>query len=225
MYLTPSRTWTVARRPPELIAAFANEWKKSSILEVVSHSPIIMNLASPVAQVRENSQRRLALEIEIASAFGVNCLVVHPGANPDKIEGQRLIIDSLSKAAIVAKHYGVKVLVENTAGQGSSLGATLGELAAILNGIEGDPQIGICLDTCHLFAAGYELTGYSGYERVISQVESQIDLKRIGAIHLNDSKHPLGSRRDRYASIGEGYIGLQTFMRLCATIASLVFQK
>lgn len=170
-----------------------------------------MNLASANAEVRQKSQDRLHTEIMTASALGVRTLVIHLGANQSRELGEQLAIESLKAAVTLAERNNVQILIENTAGQGNALGLTGSELNAILQEFDQGAPIGLCLDTCHLFAAGYELRGYKGYTNTMTQLESEMDLNRVGVIHINDSKHPLGSRRDRHASIGRGQIGIQFF--------------
>jgi deoxyribonuclease-4 len=181
----------------------------------VSHASYLINLAALEEPVRGLSREALVDEIRRSSALGIPYLCVHPGAHLGAGEerGLRAAAEAVRDALRATRGHRVAVLLENTAGQGTSLGWRLEQLGFLLRRI-GSRRAGVCLDTCHLFAAGYDLRGARAYERTLAAVDASVGLGRVKAFHLNDSKLPLGSRRDRHAHIGEGRIGSAAFGRL-----------
>lgn len=215
-YITLTRTWKVPQLTPEEATSFKSAWQKSRVKEVVAHVPLFVNLASPNKEIWEKSKERLAQEITRANALGVQSLVLHPGSTSglDKKAGiertsnaLRTVLDSVSTPS-------AKLLLETTAGQGTALGSRFEEISQILGNTDRNDVLGVCLDTCHIYAAGYDFSGYNGYERVLREFEEVLGVGRIGAIHLNDSKTGLGSRVDRHAPVGLGTMGLQVFHAL-----------
>ena len=209
IYISPSRTWTVPDLTNREIQNFKSAWNNSRVKVVVGHVPYLVNLASSDKKLRNKSIERLIIEIKRAEKFGVPYLVLHPGTNQNKEKGTELIIDGLNKVLECSSN--TKVLLETIAGDGNKIGARFEELANILNSINQKRHCGICLDTCHVFAAGYDIKGYDGYNKILNKFDEIIGIPQIKVIHLNDSKAELGSRVDRHASIGEGLLGLQVF--------------
>lgn len=213
LYVAPSRAWNVIPLTDELEARFRAAWEQSGIISVVAHASLLLNLASPDIDLRGKSISRLIAEMCIAERLGIPSIVIHPGSNPDRQAGVAHIVESLNEVA--ASTNGVSVLLETVAGQGNSIGRTFEELDNILQGLQSQDRFGVCLDTCHVFAAGYDIRGQSGYDTTIAHFDQIIGINRIGAFHVNDSRVELGKRVDRHADlIGEGHIGLQTFHAL-----------
>jgi deoxyribonuclease-4 len=212
IYVTLSRRWDVPSLSRDEIAKFKTAWQGSSVRQVIAHVPYLVNLASPIQDLWAKSVNRLLIELSRAAKFGVPLLVLHPGSHgaSSRQEGIKKIIEALSN--IFGKvDVTVKILLETMAGQGTTIGSRFEEIALILEKVQKPDLLGVCLDTSHLFMAGYDIRGYRGWKSVLNKFDEVIGLEKIGAIHLNDSKTDLGSRSDRHACIGEGKLGLQVF--------------
>jgi len=187
---------------------------------VFAHSAYLINLASPDPEVFERSVHGLAEELRRCQALGIAFLVMHPGAHlgSGPQEGIRRLAQGVHQACDRAEAPGVSLALETTAARGSLLGGRFEELRDILDLLAGSggPTAGVCLDTCHLFASGYELRSQEGYERTVSALKRTVGLSCLRAAHLNDSEGGLGSGVDRHAHIGAGRIGLAGFRRLLA---------
>lgn len=197
------------------VEAFHKE-REAAPLPVVAHAAYLINLASPKEEVHARSEAALLDELQRCTTLGVDGLVLHPGAHLG--EGAQAGIDQIARSidAVLAKDPTIttKVLLENTAGQGSTLGASFAELKGILDLVDAREQVAVCLDSCHAFAAGYDFSTSEGYDAAFAEFEELIGLGSLHCIHLNDSQHPLGSRKDRHESVGEGQIGLGFFERV-----------
>jgi deoxyribonuclease-4 len=176
----------------------------------------LINLGAPASDNRVRSLKSLIQEIEFATALGLPFLVLHPGAHLAHGEEAALkqIVAGLDEVFAATRKSSVRIALENTAGQGTCLGYKTAHLAAIFDRVKKPERLGVCLDTAHLFAAGYDLRTAKGWEAVIREVSSLIGLKQILAFHLNDSKTDLSSRVDRHAHIGQGKIGLKGFRHI-----------
>lgn len=187
-------------------------------LPVVAHASYLINLCSPKADVHAKSRVALLDELRRCSALGVPGLVLHPGAHLG--EGEDAGLDGIARALDAVHAAGAdltaRVLLENTAGQGTVLGARLEHLARIVASVDAPERVGVCLDTCHAFAAGHDLRSDDGYAAFVDAVEATVGIARVAAWHLNDSVFDLGSRKDRHASIGAGALGAAAFARLLA---------
>eukprot|EP00741_Cyanophora_paradoxa_P012165 tig00020603_g11753.t1 len=186
--------------------------------DVVVHGIYLLNCASPDSELFLKSSAGLLDDVRRCGQLGVGHWNFHPGSAAGSA-GPAEATARVARAvgAALAETEGVSVLLENTAGEGSKLGATFDELAAIIDAVEGDrSRVGVCLDTCHLFASGYDISTREGYERTFEEFEKTVGLDRLRALHLNDSKGPLGCRRDRHENIGRGHIGLEAFRWLMA---------
>ncbi len=203
------RTWKEVQPDPSEARAFKAARKKNGIQTVVSHASYLINIASPDRQKRERSQHALAMELERSGLFGIDFLVLHPGAHLDgsRQQGIELAAHTLSTVLAEAPENAPCLLVETTSGQGTCLGDRFGEIAAVLDQTGYPEKTGVCLDTCHIFAAGYDISGSQGYETVMKEFDALLGFRRLHAIHLNDSGTALGSRKDRHAHIGCGSIG------------------
>jgi deoxyribonuclease-4 len=200
----------------EEIGAFRARVRASRIHPVVSHASYLINLATPDEALRRQSMDAMADELDRAEALGLLGVVLHPGCYTTSSEacGLDRIGDGLLDLLRDRPRGKTMVLLEHTAGQGSALGATFEQLATIIARVRGHRRVGVCLDTCHLLASGYDLVSDEGFARTFREFERLIGFARLRALHLNDSKRPLGSRVDRHAHIGEGHLGLEPFRRL-----------
>lgn len=208
--------WTAPPLDPEVARRFREALKTSGIAPVVSHDSYLINLASGDAALRERSMATFREEMDRAEALGLLGVVTHPGAHLG--QGEEAGLDRVAEAFLrlleATRGYQVRVLVENTAGQGTSLGWRFEHLARILERTGGHPRIGVCLDTCHLHAAGYDLTTPEGYRETMSAFDRLVGFDRLACFHLNDCLKPRGSRVDRHTHIGKGTLGLDAFRRL-----------
>lgn len=186
---------------------------ESGITEIASHTSYLINPATPEKKKHKMSINALAQELIRSSCLGIPYVVLHPGSHmgAGDREGITRIAESINE--IFAKTPGIKtrLLLETTAGQGSSVGHTFEHLSSIINKVEKKINPGICLDTCHIFTAGYDIRTMEYYRKTMDDFASIIGLDRLCLIHLNDSKKELGSRVDRHEQIGRGYIGLDAF--------------
>jgi deoxyribonuclease-4 len=200
---------------PEECARFRAAARRAG-LELLAHDSYLINLAAPDDAMWERSIEAFADELRRCSLLGIPRLVMHPGSPLDAGEGFGLkrIAAGLDRAFALAGVRGVRVLLESTAGQGNHLGWRFEHLRDILHLARSRRRLGVCLDTCHLLAAGYDFTTPAGYERVFDEFDRVVGLRRLEAFHLNDSKKPLGSRVDRHEIVGRGHVGLETFRRL-----------
>jgi deoxyribonuclease-4 len=212
-YITLSRRWNVKDLPKEEILKFKSAWKESKVQQVVAHVPLIVNLASRDHDIWQKSKDRLVIELSQADALGVKFLVLHPGYHGGlgRKEGLSRIVDTLNEVSHKVRSSSTMVLLETMAGQGTSLGSRFEELAYILERVEGERFLGVCFDTCHVFAAGYDIRGYEGYRKILEEFNAKVGLDRLRAVHLNDCKAELGCKVDRHAFIGQGKLGLQVF--------------
>ena len=209
------RQWTPAPLQDDEIVKFKEAWKDAGNMFVASHGSYLVNLASCKDDVLEKSIVNFTLELQRCAALGVEYVVLHPGSHGGAgvEKGLERFTAGLDRA-IEASGAEVRVLVESTAGQGTGLGSTFEELAFILDHSRFSSLLGVCIGTCHLFAAGYELRSPKGYAATIHNLSETVGLDRVCLFHVNDSKKPLGSRVDRHEHIGKGEIGLDGFRNL-----------
>jgi deoxyribonuclease-4 len=209
-----ARGWAAKPLEDEEVARFRAEARRTG-KPVAAHSSYLINAAAPDPEIRRKSWAGLADELARCELLGIPALVFHPGSNPDEAEGLKLVAEAMAQA-IEAVPGKALLLTETTAGQGASLGHTFEQLAAIRDGIPRAlrRRAAVCVDTCHLFAAGYDLTSDAGYAATFDALERTLGLGLVKAFHLNDSKKPLGCRVDRHEHIGEGAMGRSPFRRL-----------
>ncbi len=191
---------------------FFRRWGQSSVREVVAHASYLINLAG-VPELRAKSVDALVREISRCDALGIDLLVLHPGSprETDEVRGIEILGNSLRRVLADSEDSRVCLLLETMAGAGNTLGGKLEHFSAVLDLLEDHPRIGLCLDTCHLLAAGYEFRTPASYEHLMRAVEKAVGAERVGCWHLNDSMMPRGSRRDRHTHVGEGEIGMAPF--------------
>jgi len=209
-----ARGWAAKPLEAGEVARFRAEARRTG-LPAAAHSSYLINAAAGDPEIRKKSWAGLADELQRCEQLGLFALIFHPGSNPDPEAGIGLAAEGMARA-LEAGPGKVKLLIETTAGQGASLGYTFEQLAAIRAAIPARlrRRTGVCVDTCHLFAAGYDLTTDEGYEDTVQQLDRTLGLGLVHAFHLNDSKKGLGSRVDRHEHIGEGLLGLSPFRRL-----------
>jgi deoxyribonuclease IV len=208
--------WRGRVLPREEIRAFRKAVKAAGIRPVVSHASYLINLASTNPALRSQSMDAMGDELDRAEALGLLGVVLHPGCYTEgsEADGLELIASALLDLLRERRRGKTMVLLEHTAGQGTALGATFEQLASIVGKMNDHRRVGVCLDTCHLLASGYDIATPEGYANTFKQFGRLIGFDRLQAFHLNDSKKPLGSRVDRHEHIGRGCIGLEAFRRL-----------
>jgi deoxyribonuclease-4 len=209
--------WNVSPLDPDEAAAFRRAVKDAGLALVVAHDSYLINPASADDTLRKKSIAGLVTELERAEALGIPWVVAHPGAAGEQPldEAVGRAADGISAALETTRKLAAGILIETTAGQGSCLGAAFEEIGAMLDRIDKKPglakRVGVCLDTCHVFAAGYPLSPQESLDDTLRQFDREIGLKRLAVIHANDSKRELGSRVDRHEAIGQGKIGREAF--------------
>ena len=216
IFVKNANQWRAKPLAAEVAAAFREARAASAVGPVVAHASYLINLATGDRALSRRSQAALADELERCQAAGVDGLVLHPGAHVGAGEerGIARFAAALDRVLAAVPDDGTRVLLENTAGQGSSLGHRLEQLAAIRARVAAPRRVAFCLDTCHAFAAGYPLHEKAGYEEFIGELDTVLGVELLACVHLNDSLKPFASRRDRHAHIGEGEIGTGLFARM-----------
>lgn len=208
--------WFGRPHTPEELADYANQFNSYAFACVFGHSGYLINLGSPASPNRDNSIKSLLQEIEMATNLGLPFIVMHPGAHLEQGEekGIAQIVAGLDEVFRATKLSPVRIALENTAGQGSCLGYRMSHLAEIYDRVEKPERLGVCLDTAHFFAAGYDIRTPAGWDAALKELEDSIGLEQVVAFHLNDSKTDLGSHVDRHAGIGLGKIGKEAFRHI-----------
>ena len=208
--------WAGKPLDPGEIATFRRAVAEAKLQYPTAHDSYLINLAAPDESLYRKSIAAFTTELERAESLGLSYLVTHPGAHTGSgvDAGLARVVSALDEVHARCRGFGVKVLLETTAGQGTTLGATFEELATLLNGVRDPDRLGVCFDTCHVFAAGYPLSTESEHATTFERFDELIGLSRLKLFHLNDSVKPLGSRVDRHAGLGLGKIGLEPFRRL-----------
>lgn len=213
IFTKSSNQWRAKELGEEEITRYFAEQKRTGISPVIAHDSYLINLGSPDEALLTKSREAFAIELERCEKLKIQYLVTHPGAHmgQGEEEGLKKIAASLDW---VFEHTGdlkSKVALESTAGQGTSLGYRFEQLARIIELSAHPERIKVCIDTCHIFAAGYDISNEDGYQKTISEFDRIIGLKSLVVIHLNDSKKGLGSKVDRHEHIGKGFIGEKAF--------------
>lgn len=208
--------WRARELPGEEVRAFRRKADAAQLSPRVAHASYLINLGTPEPALRARSIAGLGEELDRAERLGLDGLVLHPGAavGGTEDEGLRLVGEAAAAVLKARKRQRVKLLFEHTAGQGSSLGWRFEHLHTLIALLDGTPRVGVCLDTCHLLAAGYDWRSPSGYRRTFDAFDALVGFDRLAVMHLNDSKKPCGSRVDRHEHIGRGEIGTVAFRRL-----------
>ncbi len=204
-----------ARIPEPVAAAFRSRREELGLGPLVIHANYLINLAATQPMLRARSIQAFHDELVRGLALGADFLVVHPGARGEATSARAVaaIVESVKQAAKQLRLKSLRILIENTAGMGAAVGARLEEVAEIIAGLA-ELQVAACLDTAHLFAAGYDIASVEGLHATIAQVDRTIGLVNVPVFHANDSKIPLGGRVDRHEHIGKGKIGADAFVRI-----------
>ncbi len=213
IFLKNNMQWTGKTLGSREARRFRARRRSARIHPVFAHSCYLINLAATDERIRQKSVAALIDEIERAQQWGVPFIVMHPGAHMGAGEraGLKKVARALDDVFRATARCRVKIALETTAGQGSNLGYRFEHLAEIFQRVGKPDRLAVCVDTCHVFAAGYDIRTSQGYERTIEELDNLVGCARVVAFHLNDSKKPLGSRVDRHEHIGKGCIGLRGF--------------
>jgi len=215
IFTKSNRQWAAKKLTDDDIEKFKKTQKEFGISPVVAHSSYLINLGSPKKDISEKSTDALAIELERCEALGIPYLILHPGSCLTSSEEEciKQIAQNLNKVFQRAPGK-TMVLLETMAGQGSIIGYKFEQLAQIIKLTKNKKRIGVCLDTCHVFAAGYDFRIKKKYEDMWKEFDKTIGLKKLKVIHINDSGRDLGARVDRHTDIGKGKIGLEGFKLL-----------
>ncbi len=212
------RTWKCSPVKPEDAARLRGELAATDVGPLVIHASYLINLCSQTETVRANSVVGFRGEVERALALGANFLVLHPGSwkGLTRNEGLRLAAQGIERAmdGLPWGAANFRILIENTAGAEFSLGGSLEQVAELVDTLKACAPVGVCLDTCHTHAAGYDIVSAEGYKDTLAQIENTMGTEAVHLWHCNDAKTPLGSKLDRHQHIGEGTIGAAAFRRL-----------
>jgi deoxyribonuclease-4 len=206
------RGWTYTKLKKAEVNEFRRKFEAAGFRVAMAHMPYLPNIASPKKDIYEKSVRSLVAELERCGALGLELLVVHVGSHlgAGLEKGVEQVANAVNRA-VEAVDNQVKVLLENMAGQRNSCGSRFEDIAEILSRVEDADRVGVCLDTCHLLAAGYDIRSEEAVDATISRFDKVVGLNRLWAVHLNDSKGALGSGLDRHEHIGMGNIGENGF--------------
>jgi len=216
LFTKNNNQWRAKAISDDEARAFREALVRLNVSHPLSHDSYLINLAAPDDELWGKSVEAFVVELERAELLGIPYVVTHPGAFTSSCEeeGLKRIVAALDEVHRRTAGVRAMCLLENTAGQGSCLGHRFEHLGAVIGGVRQSERLGVCIDTCHAFAAGYPLATAAEYADTFEQLDRTVGLDRIKAFHLNDSKKPLGSRVDRHEHIGEGALGLEPFRHL-----------
>jgi deoxyribonuclease-4 len=209
------RGWKYSPLNEKDVKAFRSSIQTSTLFPVFLHMPYLPNIASFKSTFYKQSIQSIATDLQRAELLGAQYLIIHIGHRMESSEDEAIeaISQGIDRAFEMVKNE-VILLMENTAGQGTEIGYQFDQIKKIIEGIHDPQRVGVCLDTAHSYEAGYDLSNKDGIEKTVEAFDQAIGLKRLHLLHLNDSKTPLGSRKDRHWHIGEGYIGVDGFRNL-----------
>ncbi|MEJ2105394.1 MAG: deoxyribonuclease IV [Ignavibacteriaceae bacterium] len=208
--------WFQKKLDEKEISAFKSKLQKSNIKFVVAHDSYLINLCATKKTIIEKSLKAFLDELERCELLGISHLNFHPGAHlgSGEEDGIKRIAESLNIAHEKTKNYDVSSMLETTAGQGTTIGYKFEQLRKIIDLVEAKERMTVCIDTAHIFAAGYDIKNPKSFNDVIKDFDETIGLERLKCFHMNDSKKPLGSKVDRHEHIGKGFIGLEGFKNI-----------
>jgi deoxyribonuclease-4 len=209
------RGWKYSPLNRKEVKEFRSSIQSSALFPVFLHMPYLPNIACFKSKFYKRSVHSIATGLQRAEQLGAQYLIIHIGHRMESSEDEA--VEAVSQGinqAFQKVNNAVTLLMENTAGQGTEIGYAFDHIKKIIDGVEENEKLGVCLDTAHTFEAGYDLSNKDGLERTLEKFDQTVGLKRLHLLHLNDSKTPLGSRKDRHWHIGEGYIGLEGFRTL-----------
>jgi deoxyribonuclease IV len=201
------RAWKPREYSDEEVAAFRAALAASDVDALLIHAVYLLNCASEDAALRANSLRSLVASLRAGAALGAHAVVLHPGSAKTGDVGEAIARAGEVIAEALAQTEGCALHLENTAGSGGTLGRSFEELAALIEAAGGDRRLGVCLDSCHLLASGFEIRSADALTAVVDECAALVGPQRLGSLHLNDSQTPLGSNVDRHANVGEGELG------------------
>lgn len=213
LFTKNNNQWRAKEITPEDVSRFRNALGELGISHPIAHDSYLINLASPDKALWRKSVDAFVVELRRAEQLGIPYVVAHPGAYTTSSEalGLRAIIRALNEVHRQVKEISSKCLLETTAGQGTNLGWRFEHLATILDGVKDPERVGVCFDTCHVFAAGYSMETEKQYKSTMREFNKVVGVNQIKAFHFNDSKTEFGSRVDRHAGIGRGCMGKEPF--------------
>jgi deoxyribonuclease-4 len=216
IFVKNQRQWAAPPLRDDDVRAFRAARRSSGVRAVFAHASYLINLASPDPVAWQRAVSFFTDELERAEALGLACVAIHPGSHlgTGTEAGLDRVAEAVAEVLRRTRGYRVRVALENTAGGGGSVGRTFAELGALLTRLQGARRVGVCVDTCHLFAAGYDLRSAAGYEAAMEECAREVGISRVLAFHLNDARAPLGSGLDRHEHIGRGHLGLPAFRLL-----------
>lgn len=216
LFTSSPQQWRARELTEAIGAQFRAAYDSCGIPCVAAHANYLINPGAAKEEVLLKSRQALREELERCAALGIPAVVVHPGsaAGSDEETAMERVIESLRAVLAELPPEGPYLLLETTAGQGASLGCTFEQLARILEGVGEEERVGVCLDTCHIFAAGHDLTGPSGMHQTLDLLVDTVGEGRLKLIHANDSKDVVGAHKDRHENIGVGHIGEDPFRAL-----------
>jgi deoxyribonuclease IV len=209
------RGWKYSPLNRKEVGELRSSVRSSALFPVFLHMPYLPNIASFKSKFYKRSIRSIAIDLHRAELLGAQYLIIHIGHRMESSEEEAIeaVSQGINQAFEKARN-AIILLMENTAGQGTEIGHNFDQIKKIIEGVQDHQRIGVCLDTAHTFEAGYDLSNKNGLDRMLEKFDQTIGLKRLHLLHLNDSKTPLGSRKDRHWHIGEGYIGSEGFRNL-----------
>ncbi len=207
------KTWHTKPVSDEEVLLWKEALEQTGIQKMMSHDSYLINLGSPNKEILHKSKKAFHAELERCHKLNLSFLNFHPGAATGSTEQECLdqIVKSLLEFEKLAEKGPTRLLIESTAGQGSSVGHKFEHLGYLVDKLHKKIPIGICIDTCHIFAAGYDIRDRKGWDRTLKQFDEAVGLKHLYALHVNDSLKALGSRVDRHAALGKGEIGIECF--------------
>jgi deoxyribonuclease IV len=216
LFTKSSNQWRAKELTEDDIRTFRQTLRRTGLRFPMAHDSYLINLASPDEELYRRSLEAFLVEMQRAEALGLKYLIMHPGAHMGSGEetGLQRVAKAFDEVHERCPGFKVRILVETTAGQGTCLGHRFEHLARILELVKEPRRVGVCLDSCHVFAAGYALAPEDKYQETMREFDRIVGLKKIRAFHVNDSLKPLGSRVDRHAHLGKGHLGLEPFRLL-----------
>jgi deoxyribonuclease-4 len=213
IFLKNQRRWASRPLASHEVQAFMAARRRTAVRHVFAHASYLINLAAPAPGARRQAIDAFTDELERGEALGLACLVIHPGSHRGEgvAAGLARVTEAVDESLRRTEGCHIAVALENTAGGGHTVGRTLAELGALVRRSNRPERVGVCLDTCHLFAAGYDIRRPAGWRAVLDECDAEIGLDRILAFHLNDARSSLGSGLDRHEHIGAGFLGRTPF--------------
>ncbi len=212
-FTSNQKQWTGRTISEEEVELWKETVKATGLKKIMSHDSYLINLGSPDKELLQKSRKAFKDELHRCQLLDVSFLNFHPGAATHSTEDDclRTIVESLESLEPLLEKGHTRLLIEATAGQGTSVGHRFEHLGYLIDRLHKKIPIGVCIDTCHIFAAGYDIRTKKGWDETLKEFDKQVGLKHLYALHVNDSEKPLGSRVDRHAPLGKGHIGIECF--------------